>query len=280
MAGEDVAPCRQPGAPPEQVVDRVSQVIATLGSDAKYLASKGLSAHEYKHAFQAAIEKLRGSFSASNSNRRSFLISLFNEMNVRGHISGFEMPRYGDDTIYRLEVPNVGSVAIIQKGCPDGQHSSVRWSRPEWAAEAYLWWLCSSTNYEPGMHVWKGVNRLRQRFFSDAPDTIDGVIFHNELCGSPSRPCPKLNHATVINDSVVPPPCLYIMPERRIGADEWNWAGGRELQFPPVLNALFGIQRHQSPAFTGHVGFLQHGGNIRTTISCHFGAGRSTNNRS
>ena len=280
MATEDTSPCRHPGAPPVAVVDRVSEVISTLSSDGSYLASKGLSVQEYEHAFQAAIEKLRGRHSASSADRRSFLAELFNEMKIRGHISGFERPHYGEATVYRLEVPGVGSVAIIQKGCPDGQHSSVRWTRPDWAAETYLWWLCSSMNYEPGMHVWKGVNRLRQRFFSDAVDTIDGVIFHNELCGSPIRPCPKSDKAILINGFRVPPPCLYVMPKREDGTDTWNWDGRRNVLFSRVLNAMFEISDNLSPAFTSYVGFQQHGVNIRTKISCHFGPGRSSNHRS
>lgn len=280
MPAENAAPCRHPGAPPEAVVEKVSEVISELVLDPKYLASKGLSVEEYEHAFQAAIEKLRGSFSASNANRRSFLIGLFSEMEARGHISGFEMPRYGDDTVYRLAVPDVGNVAIIQKGCPDGQHSSVRWSRPQWAAETYLWWLCPSMNSEPGMHIWKGVNRLRQRFFSDAPDTLDGVIFHNELCGSPNRPCPKVNNSIVIDGRPVPPPCLYVMPARQDDAESWNWDGRREVYFPRALNAMFNISHAQSPSFTSHVGFQQHGETVRTIVSSHFGPGRSISYRS
>ena len=280
MATDDAAPCRHPGAPPEAVVDRVSGVISSLASDATFLASKGLSVQEYVHALPAAIEKLRGSQSASNADRRSFLVSFFNEMHARGKITGFEMPRYGDDTIYRLEPPGIGSVAIIQKGCPDGQHSSVNWSRPEWAAEAYLWWLCSSMTYEPGFHVWKGVNRLRQRFFSNEPDTIDGVIFHNELCGTPNRPCPKSSNAIQIDGRSVPPPCLYVMPQRAEGAAEWNWAGNREVRFPRVLYGMFGISQESSPAYTGHIGFQRRATGIRTTVSCLFGPGRSTSHRS
>lgn len=192
------------------------------------------------------------------------------------------MPRYGDDTIYRLSVPGIGNVAIIQKGCPDGQHSSVNWSRPIWATEAYLWWLCSSMTVEPGVHVWKGIGRLRQRFFSNAPDNIDGIIFHNELCGSPNRPCPKANSSIQINGKSVPPPCLYVMPERNIDIDAtvWNWDGYRTVRFPRVLHEMFGISSSNSPAFTGHVGFQRRGSEMRTTVSCLFGPGRSTSHRS
>lgn len=261
-------------------MERVASILGSLASDVRYLSSKGVTVEEFTQAFPAAIQKLRGSDSASNAERRSFLVSFFNEMQARGHITKFEMPRYGDDTIYKLAVSGIGAVAIIQKGCPDGEHSSVNWTRPDWAVEAYLWWVCPSMNYEPGVHVWKGVARLRQRFFSDAPDTIDGVIFQNELCGSPSRPCPKANSAIVIGGKSVPPPCLYVMPEHTEGASEWNWAGHREVRFPAALHAMFGISSVNSPMYTGHVGFQRQGASIRTAISCLFGPGRSTIHRS
>ncbi len=280
MATDESAPCRHAGAPPEAVVDRVVSIIESLASDAMFLASKGLSAGEYSHALPAAIEKLRGTQSASNAMRRSFLVLLFNELQSRGLITSVEMPRYGDDTIYRLGVPAIGNVAIIQKGCPDGHHSSVRWSRPEWADEAYLWWLCSSMNYEPGVHVWKGANRLRQRFFSDAPDLIDGVVFHNELCGTPSRPCPKASNSRAITGRFVPPPCIYVMPGHREDTGDWNWGGTRDVRFPRVLLSMFDISAEQASAYTGHIGFQRRGGDTRMIVSSHFGAGRSSSHRS
>ena len=280
MPIEDVTPCRHPGAPSEAIVERVSTIIESLADDATFLSSKGVTVEEFARAFPAALERLRGSQSASNAGRRSFLISFFNEMQARGQITNFEMPRYGDDTVYRLAVPGIGSVAIIQKGCPDGKHSSVNWSRPDWAAEAYLWWLCSSLTLEPGIHVWKGVGRLRQRFFSSLPDAIDGVIFHNELCGSPNRPCPKAKIAIMIDGKSVPPPCLYVMPERRDGASEWNWDSRRVVRFAEVLHAMFGITRAESPFYTGHVGFHRRGSEVRTIVSILFGPGRATSYRS
>lgn len=280
MASEDTTPCRHRGAPADTVVDRVSTMILNLSSDSKFLASNGLTPEEYQHAFPVALERLRGSQSASNADRRTFLVGLFSEMKSRGLIVSFSSPRYGDDTVYRLEVPIIGSVAVIQKGCPDGQHSSVNWSRPDWAKEAYLWWLCSSTTSEPGVHVWKGVTRLRSRFFSQAPGQIDGVVFHNELCGSPQRPCPKNSKAIVIEGRTVPPPCLYVMPSKEERLGEWNWDGRRELKFPNVLCALFGILDEQTSAYVSSVGFQERVGNIRTRVSSHFGPGRSSSHRS
>lgn len=280
MAAEKAAPCRHPGAPPEAVVVKVSNVLASLAEDSAYLATKGLTAEEYRSALPAAIQKLRGSRAAGNANRRQFLVGLFERMLQLGLIMKLESPRYGDDTVYRLSINGFGDVAIIQKGCPDGAHSSVRWAAPDWAKETYLWWICDSLTLEPGEHVGKGINRLRQRFFSDAPDAVDGVIFHNELCGTSNRPCPKVDRALSIDDMLVPPPCVYIMPEHCKEGADWNWDGARNRVFPAILLAMFNISADEVPAYIGFVGFQKRGGTLRSTISSPFGPGRSTNFRS
>lgn len=279
MVAERAAPCRHAGAPPEAVVEKVARLITSLGASKEFLSAHGITADEYEAALSAAIESLRGSNSASNADRRRFLADLFQAMHDAGLITKLELPTYGDDTIYRLTVPNLGDVAVIQKGCPDGAHSSVRWSRPDWAREAYLWWLCSSLSVEPGDHVAKGVNRLRQRFFSEAPDWIDGVIFHNELCASSYRPCPKGSAAIDIKGRLVPPPCIYVTPDRDLSLTEWNWDGQTNRKFPSVLLALFGIPPQSVPTYVGSIGFQQRAGTLRTNICSRFGPARSTSFR-
>ena len=258
------------------MVDSVIQLIRGLGADADNLRRYGLTPEEYSRSLPAAIETMRGSMSASNGARRNFLEGLFLAMIDVGVLSGVQIPTPGEDTVYRLTVPGVGDVAVIQKGCPDGRHSSVSWSAPDWAIETYLWWVCDSTNAEPGEHIKGGINRLRKRFFSDAPDTIDGVIFHSSLCGSPSRICPK--SATVLNvaGSSVPAPCIYVMPERDEGATEWNWDGTQKRHFPAVLLSAFGVSIESVLSYTGYVGFRRSATDIRTTITSHYGSGRTT----
>src|ERR1700678_1245879 len=156
MSSEDAAPCRHRGAPPGQVVDRVTEIIRRVGEDQSYLHSKGVSADAFQPALPAAIERLRGINSASNRQRRDFLSSVLDFLVKSAAITSYTSPKYGADTVYRLSVVGIGDVAIIQKGCPDGKHSSVAWSVPEWAAESYLWWLCPSMNAEPGKHVSAG----------------------------------------------------------------------------------------------------------------------------
>ncbi len=278
MAAEDAAPCRHRGAPPEDVVARVVDTINAIALDASYLLARGLSSEEFQLSLPAAIEKLRGSRSASNGERRDFLTLILDFLTESGAISGYTRPAYGADTIYRVTVPGLGDVALIQKGCPDGRHSSVSWTVPDWAVESYLWWLCPSLKGEPGWHVSAGVNRLKAQFFSDRPDFIDGVIFHNNLCGTDLRPCPKMERSAQIGDLEVPPPCVWVFPRRGTGPN-YNWDGSRDVKFPAALFSAFGIASNVAPLFTGHVGF-QTGRAVRTSITSRFGAGRSTTSRS
>lgn len=281
VGSETAAPCRHPGAPPEEVIELVVGAVRAMSADVAFLQRQGLTVQDFELALPAAIQRIRGSAAASNSIRRNFLVSLFQRMATDGVISDFDVPEYGDDTVYRLHVPTIGSVAIIQKGCPDGAHSSVNWTAPDWANETYLWWLCDSLQYEPGEHVAKGLNRLRNRFFSnDYTDSVDGVIFHNATCASPLRPCPKIATAIDIDGKKVPPPCIWVMPERTAldasAPADWNWEGSRARRFPAILLSAFGIDETATTLYTGYVGFTKGERGTRTTLTSRYGPGRST----
>jgi hypothetical protein len=280
LEAEDAAPCRHAGAPPQTLVNSVVHLIRNLGSDEANLRRYGLSSEEYTAALPAAIETIRGSMSASSGTKRDFLESIFAAMHDAGALSAVQAPRYGDDTVYRLTVPDLGDVAVIQKGCPDGRHSSVAWAAPDWAQETYLWWVCNSTRFEPGDHIRRGINRLRQRFFSDAPDILDGVIFHSSLCGTAERRCPKTVGGIIVDGMAIPPPCIYIMPERNAQATEWNWNGTRLRRFPSVLLAAFGVPPASATVYTGYVGFQRRSSVLRTGITARYGYGKSTTFRS
>lgn len=281
MNAEDALPCRHVGAPSENIIELTRKAIVAISNDNHFLSNSGLTREEFELALPVVLQRMRGSVAASNNDRRSFIQSIIDRMKVAGLIEAVRMPKYGADTVYRLEVPQIGAVAIIQKGCPDGTHSSENWDRPDWAREAYLWWLCDSVSNEPGEHVVKGVNRLRNRFFDmSTSGGIDGVVFHNATCGSPSRPCPKIGHAIDIDGTLVPPPCIWVMPERTSiepgGASSWNWDGERDLLFPKTLMSLFGLNENHSKDYVGYVGFNKGARGTRGTISTRFGAGKNS----
>ena len=279
MGVEQAAPCRHRGAPPEGVVAQVVRLIQTIDEDDAYLNAYGLSPEEYRLALPVAIEQMRGRSSASNKERRDFLTLIFDHLVSSRAIDSYTVPDYGHETIYRLSIPDIGDVAVVQKGCPDGKHSSVAWSVPDWAVETYLWWLCPSLKNDPGWHVSAGLKRLRAEFFSPRPDAVDGVIFHNRTCGTDQRPCPKMCHAIRLGDVDVPPPCIWVLPERGNGPD-YNWDGARTLRFPAILLSAFGLESPLIPFYTGYVGFKGPPHSSRTTIMARFGPGKTTTSRS
>ena len=278
MSREEALPCRHRGAPPEEVVQLVIDLINGLSMDEEYLYRRGLSKADYELALPTAVERLRGSTAAKSADRRNFLLSIISHLQNSGAVNSFEKPEYGKDTIYRLNTNNAGTVAIIQKGCPDGAHSSTAWSVPDWADETYLWWVCPSLRYEPGEHVAKGVNRLKSKFLSTDGKTLSGVIFQSELCGTDLRPCPKSRNSITIEGSVVPPPCVWILPDKSHDR-EHNWEGTTERKFPKVLLSVFGIDASQSSVFVGHVGFSEKGNKSRLKIVSRFGEARTTSFR-
>jgi hypothetical protein len=265
------------------VIARVNDLIAQLGERKDLLEEFGLSPAEFQQALPAAIEASRGSRSASQSNRRVFMRELLRQLVRSGAIWDFEVPKPGADTVYRLKIDGFEKdVAIIQKGCPDGAHSSKTMSVPEWASETYLWWLCDSLAYEPGEHVHKGVGRLQSGFFDESARKLAGVIFYNHLCGSLQRECPKSHRMLEIGGKPMPPPCIYVMPDWDGNATAWNWDGRQQRSFPSVLLRAFGVPEAEVPVFTGQIGF-RHRPNARRAamnISSRFGASRTTQYRS
>ncbi|MDB6027098.1 MAG: hypothetical protein JWM68_3321 [Verrucomicrobiales bacterium] len=275
------APCRHRGTPREGAIEQVIGLLsAKLGADQAYLERHGLTPEEYTHSLPAAIERLRGRMAAKNQKRRDFVEEIVKLLVETGVASNYQKPRYGKHTIYRVYLKNGIQVGIIQKGCPDGKHSSVAWSRPEWAKELYLWWVCDSKAAEPGEHVWKGVTRLRGKVSLPGEDQLDGLIFFNRLCGTPERPCPKMEHAVERNGVKLPPPCVYVFPHWETGQNNLNWRGEVQRTFPAQLLRAFGILPTHAPNFIGHVGFRLSAPNaINTEITSRYGPAKASTAR-
>lgn len=71
----------------------------------------------------------------------------------------------------------------------------------------------------------------------------------------------KASFAVEVDGKSIPPPCLWIMPER-VGYEaaersEFNWQGGRRLLFPGVLFSAFGIDPTLLQSYEGYVGFAR-----------------------
>ena len=95
MGAEEAAPCRHRGAPPEEVVTQVVDLIQAIGEDGAYLYTCGLSSEEFRLALPTAIEQIRGRLSASNKDRRDFLVHIFDHLVACNAIASYAQPTYG-----------------------------------------------------------------------------------------------------------------------------------------------------------------------------------------
>lgn len=272
MSYKDSTPCRHRGAPSEDLVNQTINLIQNvLAKDVEYLNKNGISRDEFERSFSVAIERIRGSNAANNKERRSFACSVIEKLRDSGSVTSFDVPKYGKDSVYRLRLVNGKQVGIIQKGCPDGAHSSTNWTRPDWADELYLWWLCSGLTLQPGEHIWKGVSRVYNKVTSESKNQLDGIIFYNDLCGTPDRPCPK----QIEGHDNPPPPCIYVFPTIEEGKTRLNWRGETQREFPSIMLSSFGIPRDLASQYISYVGFNITPRGVKTEITNRYGAAKS-----
>ena len=280
MTYEQAAPCRNQGAPPARLVEQVSNLLlSVISEDEDYLVKNGLSRTEFKHALPAAIEQIRGSWAANNSSSRAFVNQVMQTLTLRNVIARYDPPKYGHDTVYRVYLHDGKQIGLIQKGCPDGAHSSSNWARPAWADELYLWWLCDSLKYNPGEHIWKGVARVARKVRSEPENQLDGIIFFNSKCGTVDRPCPKATRATLANGDLFPPPCIYVFPHMDSQEPDLNWHGSITRRFPKVLLSAFDVDEGLLQSLIGYVGFRASGNSTLTEITSRFGRAKATSFR-
>ncbi len=226
-------------------------------------------------AYDQAVERIRGRMSASDATKRGFVEAILSEGVRQKVFRSWSLEDAPLSKVYRLELTSGGTVGLIRKGCPDGNHMN-RWSRPAWASELFLWWLCPTSQVrDPGANIWKGIARYRSRLQRSRREQLDGVIFHDQLCGTPQRPCPKKRTKLILNDIAIPAPCLYVLPQIPETAGRHNWRGERQLEFPPALLGLFGVSRTASDYYTGFVGLETTSTGIsRTRVTARFGEGQ------
>ncbi len=282
MTFEQSAPCRHRGAPTEDLVEQIAAFLQKIvAEDEEYLSKNGISKDEFARGFPAAVGKIRGSWAASTQDRRDFAELIIQHLAESNAILRYDIPKYGDDTVYRLSLDNGKQVGIIQKGCPDGAHSSTKWVRPPWADELYLWWLCSSLKSHPGDHIWKGVSRVRRKVSKEPDNQLDGIIFYSQTCGTSERPCPKKGLILFADKTSIgmPPPCIYTFPSWEEGKTYLNWRGEVKREFPNILLHAFGIPVDQCINYVGSIGFRLSSGSVRTDITSRYGPAKASTAR-
>ena len=208
-----VIPCSQ-NAELRELIETYAEV---LKSEAHKLGDHGLGEHEFYNSglFRGAIERVRGQFSATMTEKRQFVRHILNHMQDREFIVDWQSAGEANRHDYSVTMPS-GRVAVIElKGCLDGNNTNI-FDRPPQAQEFVVWSVCTNPGANPRHNVWSGIHTRLSAEIISRQQRVDGVVVWDMVCGTLGRPCPKLvgmpKRATDIGPYALPPPCIYVFP--------------------------------------------------------------------
>ena len=196
---------------------KIEAFAEVLKTDAHKLGDHGLSEREFYDSglFRGSIERIRGQFSATMSEKRDFVRHVLNHVQDRGFIRDWQTAGEANRHDYSVTLNN-GRIAVIElKGCLDGNNTNI-FERPPQAHEFVIWSVCTNPGADPRHNVWSGIHTRLSAEIVFRSQRVDGLIVWDMVCGTVGRPCPKLQadatRKTQVGPYNLPPPCLYLFP--------------------------------------------------------------------
>lgn len=208
-----VIPCKKN----KELKERIDDLAETLKTESHKLGNHGLNEQEFYDSglFRGAIERIRGQFSATMSDKRDFVRRVLNHMEDEGYIAQWESAGEANRHDYNVTL-NDGKTSVIElKGCLDGNNTNI-FERPPHANEFIIWSICKNAGADPRHNAWSGIHTRLSAEIISRSQVIDGVLIWDMACGTAGRPCPKLandnSRQIVVGPYVLPPPCIYLFP--------------------------------------------------------------------
>jgi hypothetical protein len=191
-------------------VNALKQIAPTIGHH-------GMTEEDFWSSglLQSAVERLRGTQSATTGKKRTFIADILNFMQSRGAITQWKFSGAGERHDYEVDLPGGRLCVIEAKGCLDGNNTNI-FERPPNADEFIIWSLCQNPGSDPRHNAWSGIHTRLSAEIIHRRQRVDGLIIWDMVCGTKGRICPKLvahpSRATALQDREVPPPCVYLLP--------------------------------------------------------------------
>lgn len=208
-----VIPCEQNAA----LRRLIEQYAESLKTEAHKIGDHGLTEHEFYHSglFRGAIERVRGQFSATMREKRSFVQHVLNHMQDHGYIADWDSAGEANRHDYVVHL-NSGRTSIIElKGCLDGNNTNI-FERPPHAEEFIIWSVCTNPGADPRHNAWSGIHTRLSAEIISREQRVDGIVVWDMVCGTIGRPCPKIgldkHRSTNVGPYSLPPPCIYLLP--------------------------------------------------------------------
>ena len=242
MSEEGIIPCSLS----KEAKQKIDDYARALVESAPRIGSHGLTEDEFVRSglLHAAIEKLRGSRSASMGEKRGFIAEVLDWMKEQGDLEAWEFAGGGERHDYQVELAGA-TTCIEAKGCLDGNNTNI-FVRPPNADHFLMWSLCQNMGADPRHNVWSGIHTRLGAEIIAKKERIDGLIVWDMLCGTVGRPCPKLGGGkapVMMAGRPVPPPCIYLfprsLPDARNNPEPPVWKLD-EIPFLQRLHARFG----------------------------------------
>lgn len=213
MEKENIIPCKL--APETKAL--IESYTKSLTSNAAKVGSHGLTEKEFwaSGIFRSAIESIRGTQAASMEEKRHFVSLVLDVLKAQKKIKKWHFAGSSERHDYEIIDAKNKVIAIETKGCLDGNNTNI-FERPANAEEFYIWSLCQNPGSDPKHNAWSGIHTRLTAEIIHRKNRVDGLIIWDMLCGTKGRPCPKLKRKqefTLLEDSKVPPPCIYLFPK-------------------------------------------------------------------
>jgi len=200
-----------------QVKKTIENYADELVRDAHTIGSHGLTQQQFQESgiFRSALERLRGIQAASMAEKRAFMEAILDYLQRKGKVRRWKFTGAGERHDYQIKMPD-GRISIVEtKGCLDGNNTNI-FERPPNADEFVIWSLCQNPGSDPRKNAWSGIHTRLGAEVIHRRQKVDGVVIWDMVCGTPGRPCPKLQkdpaRSIRLDRGVVPPPCIYLFP--------------------------------------------------------------------
>lgn len=267
-----VIPCEQNA----ELKVKILNFAEVLKTQSHQLGAHGLTESEFYNSglFRGAIERIRGQYSATMTEKRDFVRHILNHMQDGGFIKDWNSSGGENRHDYTISMPS-GKTAVIElKGCLDGNNTNI-FERPPHAHEFILWSVCTNPGADPRLNAWSGIHTRLSAEIISRDQRVDGLLIWDMVCGTVGRPCPKVEgeggaRETALGHYKLPPPCIYMMPSTIPSPRNNPSPMPQRLENVEILHA-FASCFHATEAEINHVQFtVSHDGadTVRsTTIS-------------
>ena len=209
-----VIPCQQNA----ELKTKIVEFADVLKTQSHMLGTHGLTENEFYNSglFRGAIERIRGQFSATMSEKREFVRHVLNHMQDGGYIQDWNSSGSENRHDYTVTLPSRRIAVIELKGCLDGNNTNI-FERPPHAQEFIIWSVCTNPGADPQHNAWSGIHTRLSAEIISRDQRVDGLLIWDMVCGTVGRPCPKIANEeapriTELGHFQLPPPCIYMFP--------------------------------------------------------------------